>query len=117
MKAKISSLEKTILADLQNDWTIEKLAQILSVSPAHLQKLFKDETGISPIQFVKHRRLEKARELLEITFLRVQQIGFEVGLTDQTYFNREFKKKYGLPPNHYRERYHEKTEVKEEKSQ
>lgn len=117
MKAKVSFLKKNILNDLRHNWTINDLAQSIDVSPAHLQKLFRDELGISPIQFIKELRLEKARELLETTFLRVQQIGFAVGITDQSYFDREFKKKYGLPPNQYREQYHLKLETEESESQ
>jgi AraC-like DNA-binding protein len=117
MKAKISFLRKLILDDLRRDWKVDDLAQAIDVSPAHLQKLFKTETGIPPIQFIKQIRLEKARELLETTFLRVQQIAFQVGINDQSYFDREFKKKYGVTPNQYREQYREKFETGENKSQ
>lgn len=117
MKAKISFLRKLILDDLQRDWKVDDLARAIDISPAHLQKLFKTETGISPIRFIKHLRLEKSRELLETTFLRVQQIGFEVGITDQSYFDREFKKKYGLTPNQYREQYRKKLDTREKESQ
>lgn len=112
MKSKISFLRNAILSKPREDWTINKLAEIADVSPSYFQKLFKEETGITPIQFIKQIRLEKAQELLETTFLRVQQIGFEVGITDQSYFNREFKKKYGLSPNQYREQYHKKFDDK-----
>lgn len=117
MKAKISFLKKAILSNPRDDWKIEKLAQTIGISPAHLQKLFKVETGISPARFIKQLRLEKAQELLETTFLRVQQIGFEVGITDQSYFNREFKKKYGVTPNQYREQFQEKINAEENEGQ
>lgn len=111
MKAKISFLRKMILDDPRRDWKVDDLAQAIDISPAHLQKLFKTETGIPPMQFVKQIRLEKALELLETTFLRVQQIGYEVGITDQSYFDREFKKKYGVTPNQYREQYRSELET------
>ena len=117
MKAKISFLRKLILDDPQRDWKVNDLAQAIDISPAHLQKLFKTETGIPPIRFIKHTRLEKAKEILETTFLRVQQIAFQVGITDQSYFIREFKKKYGVTPNQYREQYRKKLETGENKSQ
>lgn len=117
MKAKITFLKKAILSNPRHDWTTEKLAQTVGISPAHLQKLFKVETGISPVQFIKQLRLEKAREFLETTFARVQQIGFEVGITDQSYFNREFKKKYGITPYQYREQYHQKLKAEESEGQ
>ena len=69
------------------------------------------------VLYLAGRQLEKARELLETTLLRVQQIAFQVGINDQSYFDREFKKKYGVTPNQYREQYREKFEAGENKSQ
>lgn len=111
MNAKIAFLRKKIFSSPNHNWTIEKMAAAIDVSSAHLHKLFKSEMGISPIQFVKELRLEKARELLETVFWRVKQIGFEVGITDQSYFVRAFKAKYGVTPNQYREQFHEKFNV------
>jgi AraC-like DNA-binding protein len=117
MKVKISFLKKMIVNEPQRNWKVDDLAQAIDVSPAHLQRLFKTETGIPPIQFIKKIRLEKARELLETTFLRVQQIAFQVGINDQSYFDREFKKKYGVTPNQYRELHHQKLERQENENQ
>lgn len=104
MKTKISLLEKAILADPRRKWKINDLAQIMNLTPAHLHKLLKDEIKTSPIQFIKRQHLEKARELLLNGFRQVKQIRFEVGMPDPSYFSREFRKKYGLPPNQYREK-------------
>lgn len=117
MKAKINFLREIILFNPQREWTVTELAKTVNVSPKHLQKLFKDEMRMSPIQFIKHLRLEKAREILENGFLNVKQISYEVGITDQSYFNREFKKKYGLAPNQYREQYHKNLKAEKDKSQ
>jgi len=52
-------------------------------------------------------RLEKACELLETKFDRVQEIGAAVGIYDQSYFVRLFKEKYNLTPTEYRDKNHE----------
>jgi len=52
---------------------------------------------------MRHHRLEKARELLENTNMKVKDIACEVGMTDVTHFSREFKKAYGRPPNEHRQ--------------
>lgn len=116
MKSTISVLRNAILSNPREDWEIKKLAEIADVSPAHFQKLFKEETGITPIQFIKQIRLEKARELLETTFLRVQQIAYEAGIRDQSYFNRAFKEKYGLTPNQYREQNFKKLKSQKDRN-
>ena len=113
MSRRISQLEKQILANLQIDWTLEKLAEITNVANSQLTKIFHTELEISPVRFVKNVRLEKARELLETTFLLVKEIMFAVGIKDQSHFVRDFKKKYGATPTEYRNRHHEKLEAAE----
>ncbi|HEX9919470.1 MAG TPA: helix-turn-helix domain-containing protein, partial [Pyrinomonadaceae bacterium] len=68
--------------------------------------LFKAETGSSPARYLKALRLERARELLETTFLSVKEIRALVGFNDDSHFARDFRATYGLTPQQYRERYH-----------
>lgn len=80
------------------------MAAMVDLSPVHLQKLFKRVTGKSPILYLNDLRLEKARELLETSFLQVKQIGRYSGLTDGSHFARTFKKKFGCAPSEYRKK-------------
>jgi transcriptional regulator GlxA family with amidase domain len=105
MEYRIFTLKAQILQDLQLNWTVEKMTEMTNLSKEHFHKLFKKEVGASPIQFLRHLRLEKAKELLETTNLRVKEIIREVGIRDQTHFVRDFKAKYGFPPNEYRQRF------------
>lgn len=102
-----------MLADLQSQPSIEKLANSVNLSASHLLKLFKTEVGVSPVQYLRLLRLEKARELLEETFLQVSQIGFEVGMPDQSHFTRDFKDQYGLTPSAYRKQHWAKPTAEE----
>jgi AraC-like DNA-binding protein len=63
---------------------------------------FKLETGMTPAQHLKSLRIQKAKELLEGTFLNVKQIMMEVGINDESHFVRDFNERYGLPPTEYR---------------
>jgi len=113
MDRRIFALRKKMLSNLRHQPTLEEMAKATNVTASHLQKLFKAETGLSPIQFLRNLQLEKARELLENTFERVKEIRFEVGIKDQSHFVKDFKQKYGVSPSKYRRRYQEKLEAQE----
>lgn len=49
--------------------------------------------------------MERAKHLLETSFLSVKEIGHLVGLNDESHFVRDFKKAYGVPPKRYRMRF------------
>lgn len=104
MDGRIIILKERILRNVKQNWTVEDLAESLKLSESHLQKLFKDTTGMSPINYVKHLRFEKAAELLtDRRFLQIQEICQEVGITDKSHFTRDFKERYGKTPKQYRE--------------
>lgn len=87
---------------LSEDISLEQMADYINVSSFYLSKLFKEEKGVTFINFISDKRLEKARELLENTELSIKEITAEVGYNDQNYFSRIFKNKYGVPPKEYR---------------
>ena len=111
MDGRIFQLRNRILNDLKHQWTIEEMADYVELSAPHLQKLFKIQIGMPPIAYVRELRLENARELLATTFRRVKQIGFEVGMPNDSHFTRDFKRRYGVTPAEYRKHYWEKLQV------
>jgi transcriptional regulator GlxA family with amidase domain len=78
------------------------LARAVNLSPWRLCHLFKTETNMAPQQYLRAVRMERAKSLLETTFLSVKQIMTEVGLRDKGHFVRDFKITYGLPPAKFR---------------
>ncbi len=78
------------------------LAKAVNLSTWRLGHLFKSNTGMSPMQYLQAFRMEKAKQLLETTFLNVKQIMNHVGFNDASGFNKKFKKRYGLSPTAYR---------------
>jgi hypothetical protein len=54
------------------------------------------------MRYLRLLRMERAKDLLESSFLSVKEIGFRVGLTDESHFVRDFKATYGLSPSCYR---------------
>lgn len=84
--------------------SLEGLAEILGVSPFYLSKLFKEETGETYVNYVTNARLEKARKLLSDGGLIIKEISAGVGYSDQNYFSKLFRQKYGETPSEYRQR-------------
>lgn len=95
---------------LHRDLTLEELARHVNLSPSRFRHLFKEETGTSPARFLKTLRLEKAKALIEDTFLSLKQIMGKIGVMDRKHFAEDFKKAYGLAPAEYRKQ-HRKTEL------
>lgn len=74
-----------------------------SMSKMQLYRKLKTMTGMTPGGFIKHIRLKNAAHLLVTTHLSVSEIFYRTGFNNQSYFFREFKKRYNCAPNEYRE--------------
>lgn len=83
--------------------TLEELAKLEGVSKSSLVRFFREATGMSPLEYLIHLRLQKAVGLFYVQSLNLTQIAFSVGFNDSNYFSRQFKKKFGVSPRNYRE--------------
>ena len=102
MDQRVQIVRSAIEKDCRRAWTIAALARLVNLSPSRLRHLFKNETGLTPNQFIKEVRLSEAEKLLRNTFLRVKEIMNRVGFLDESHFGHEFKKTYGVSPSKYR---------------
>ena len=84
------------------DLTISSLAEELGVSSVTLAVEFKNETGISPSDYLAMIRFNQAKELLKNTDMLVKEISLAVGYEDDHVFIRRFKKETGKTPGQYR---------------
>lgn len=83
--------------------SLDLIAKNMYLSSAYISKIFKEETGEAPINYLIKLRLEKAREQLENhTESSVKAISTSVGYDDVYYFSKLFKKYYGKSPLNYR---------------
>ncbi|REE92800.1 AraC-like DNA-binding protein [Paenibacillus taihuensis] len=84
--------------------SIENMAETLGYNRAYLSRIFKQQTGITPVTFLLKLRIDKAhlllRERLELT---IEQIAASVGFQDPLYFSKQFRRLYGQSPTAYRE--------------
>lgn len=91
-----------ILLNLRNALTVEGIAKAVNVSPNYLSSIFSKEVGVKLVSYIQNFRLEKAAHLLTYTTASIQEICASVGIHDNNYFSKIFKKKYGKTPSEYR---------------
>jgi AraC-like DNA-binding protein len=88
----------------QLELSLSDLAQRVYVSPYHLAHLFKEEVGMSPIQYLIKCRIDEAKRLLNETDHSVREIAMRVGYPNANYFNLLFSKIAGISPGKFRKR-------------
>ncbi|HEX3078237.1 MAG TPA: AraC family transcriptional regulator [Lachnospiraceae bacterium] len=83
--------------------SLDRIAHNMYLSPVYISKIFKEETGESPINYLIKIRLEKAKEILEINDSgSIKSIAKQVGYEDVYHFSKLFKKYYGISPLYYK---------------
>ncbi len=82
--------------------SIQAYAAALGLNNNYFSKLFKAETGITPLRYLNRLRFEKAQDLLAHSALSVDEIAGQVGIADTLYFSRAFKQYTGVSPTSYR---------------
>jgi transcriptional regulator GlxA family with amidase domain len=102
MDPRIARAVSAIEKDLAQRVTLPALATSVNLSPSRFALLFHSEVGMPPGRYVRTRRLERARGLLESTTLSVREIMSSVGMTDPGRFARDFRKMYGMRPLDWR---------------
>lgn len=83
--------------------SLDDAAEAVNVSRNYLGNLFKRDTGKYFIDFLMEYRIEKAKELLKECSFKIYEVALKVGIKDQRYFSKVFKKYTGCTPNEYRD--------------
>lgn len=82
---------------------LSELARIASYSPYHFSRLFKEQTGFSPLYYVSSIRLQKAKQLLLHSSLSVRDIAMEIGQQSLGTFTTRFTERVGISPAQFRQ--------------
>ena len=83
---------------------LKMLAETLDMNESTLSRLFKSETGINLNYYINEKRMKKAKELLQEPAYKIKDVANAVGMEDQLYFNKVFKKYYHVSPSDYRKK-------------
>lgn len=101
MNPKVRVVVQLMKSNLHRKLTLDEVAEVAGLGHSRLNDLFKSEFDNAPLQHHKILRLQKACDLLENTFWRVDRIRLEVGY-DHSHFFKDFKAHFGLTPSQYR---------------
>lgn len=85
--------------------TLQEVANHVSISKNYFSELFKKVTGLNFIEYLIHLRMQRAKELLATTTLKIYEIAEQCGFNDVKHFSKLFKKLVRLSPAEYRERW------------
>ena len=87
---------------LEEELSIASLASYAGYMEYYFSKKFKRELGLTPAEYIRKKRLEKAALLLRSSDLDAQQIATRLQFCSQSYFTDCFRKEYGISPTKYR---------------
>jgi signal transduction histidine kinase/AraC-like DNA-binding protein/DNA-binding response OmpR family regulator len=102
-----SALVKRTLAYFHQNYdhslSRREVADAIGVSENHLTRIFRQELGLSPWDYLNRYRIKQAKELLLGTSDSITSVALQVGFNDPAYFSRVFRKQVGLSPSAFRE--------------
>lgn len=101
----ISKIIEIIEREYGQDISLNTVAEQLNLNPAYISRLFKQITGQPFIDVLKKVRIEKSKELLVQSDLKIGEIGKQVGYSNSYYFIKVFKEMIGLTPGEYKKTY------------
>ncbi len=94
-----------VLEDARRHLGLAALAEVAGMSPRHLSRLFHDELGMSPADYVEMTRIDIARRLLEGSTAPVKAIANAAGFGSTATLRRAFQRRIGVTPLEYRSRF------------
>lgn len=96
------SMKQVVYSHIFTDCSVSDLAMLCNMSPSTFKRQFSKVFNDTPSNFLKNKRLEKAKELLQHNHLSIGEIAFETCFYDTAHFTRSFRKKFGYSPTEYR---------------
>lgn len=93
---------KLVDANFRNTKTVEEYAALLNVSSKTLTNHSKESVGKTPLEIINERITLEAKRLISRSSLNINEIGFQLGFEDPSYFVKRFKKQTGRSPGDFR---------------
>jgi AraC family transcriptional regulator len=100
--AQLRKIEEYVRAHLAESISIDTLAALAELSPFHFSRVFKQATGMTPLQSVTRERMLRARQLIRETSCSLIEIALEVGYTSPSHFAQVFRRTAGVAPTQFR---------------
>ena len=107
----IRNLAKAIVENPSTAYSLDILAEKSGLSQAKLQEGFKLLYARTVTEYIRHIRLEAARDYIRTTDMNISQIVYTIGFSSRSYFSKIFKRKYGISPSDFQNHIHIPLEV------
>jgi AraC family transcriptional regulator len=101
--ARLRRIKELVYAKLEDDLSLDEMAQSVGLSTAHFARMFRKSTGETPHQFVLRQRLERAKTMLRAPDARVLDVAVACGFKTQQHFAQAFRDVWGVSPTEYRQ--------------
>lgn len=101
----INKVQTYVLAHLDEEFTVERMAGIAGMSARNFARIFSRDVQMTPMEFLQHARIDRARSLLESTDLPLKTVAYRAGLGSTRHMRFLFSEKLGLTPIQYRQQF------------
>lgn len=101
---RLAFVIRFIRENLSEPLSIEELARKVHMSESNFHRVFKNELGVSPVQFINNERIKLATSLLQDAELSIKEVYLEAGFNSLSYFNRLFKRENHMSPSAFQDR-------------
>jgi len=101
--ALLRRIKELVHAKLEDDLSLDEMAQSVGLSTAHFARMFRKSTGETPHRFVLRQRLERAKAMLRAPDARVLDVAVACGFKTQQHFAQAFRAIWGISPTEYRQ--------------
>lgn len=102
---RIARFEDLVRQSLQTPRSVQDFAADLALSPRHLSRMCRAETGLSAQAYIEAQKMREACRLLAYTRMTASQVAYHLGYDDPSYFSRVFQRNLNLSPRAYRDRF------------
>lgn len=100
--SKIRTIDQFVEANLEEPLTLGQLAQHAGLSRYYFLRSFKEATGLSPLQYVIGKRVERARIMLRDGSGSIAEVAYATGFSSQSHLNWAFKRHFGVTPGTFK---------------
>ena len=101
--ARLRRIKELVHAKIEDDLSLDEMAQSVGLSTAHFARMFRKSTGETPHRFVLRQRLERAKAMLHAPDARILDVAVACGFKTQQHFAQVFRDVWGVSPTEYRQ--------------
>jgi AraC family transcriptional regulator of arabinose operon len=99
---RVLRVMREMRADIARNWQIEELAAISNLSASQLHRQFKQKTATTPMDWIRHERMNLAKRLLTESEAKISAVALACGYADPYHFSRDFRRIAGQSPSEFR---------------